>query len=1239
MLNVSRFTTTATEVLVVIDSGVADFQLLAKSVMNGAEVLILDPDRDGIQQITEAQRQYQANTIHIVSHGAPGCLQFGNTQLNLNNLNAYAATLQTWFVNSTQPQLLLYGCNVAAGDAGEEFITKFQHLTGAEIAASTTLVGSAIQGGNWSLDFKTGEIAPDLAFSTTLIETYAHTFVIESVQVGGEAYARGSFVQVGLRANGTFGASAAGLPTGWQPTRSGTGLMGFIADSGKDGWATFDGDFFTPGTPEEGFTLEVGGTSYSNNTDGSLAEVVGSITGVTNGVTVLGSPAAEINWSGSVAGVKVDRTFTVAEDGLFILMKTTLTNISGSNITTPIYWMHNVDPDNNQSINGNFATTNTIVSQPNGSTDLAQVTATQPDGSTLSLAAIDPQARVTYGGFNNRDASNVWDGVGFTSAVSSSANADQAVSLSHKINSLTAGGSTTFFYAYNLAADSSFLASVLTAFAKPSTPDLTALSDTGISDTDNITSNNTPTFVGTVAPNVTVTVFVDGTFLGTTNSDTSGNWTFTTGMLVDDTYDITITTTDGAGKVSPASSPLSVTIDIVDPPAAPTGLDLVALSDDGTSSTDDITSDTTPTITGTAEPNSRVELFDNGTSIGDTMSDGSGFWTFTPSALLAPGTHPITAAVIDTAGNVSATSAPLSITIVGASTVPSNLDLVTLSDTGVSSTDDLTRDDTPTIVGKADPGVEVSLFDNGIFLGTATTDGNGDWTFTPGTLLSEGEHPITVKAKDAAGNLGAASSTLNVIIDTTPPAAPASLDLATASDDGTSSTDNITSINTPTITGTAAPDSTVELFDGTTSLGEATNNGSGVWTFTPTNPLLVGTYSVTAKATDAAGNTGAASAPLPLTITAPPGVPFNLDLVDASDTGDSNTDELTQDSTPTIIGKADPNTTVVVFDGMTNLGEATTDALGNWTFTPLSPIADGVHPFTARQKDGAGNLGTAAIPLNITIDSTAPSAPAAAPNLIDTSDTGASNTDNVTSDNTPTFDGVAPLGATMVELFAGTTSLGKAAVDSSGNWSFTPTTALADNTYSITVKAIDEAGNISPASPPLSITIDALPPKVTFTPLQTNDSTPALTGKIDDPNAVVEVKIGGVTYQATNKGDGTWFIPDNTIAPLPEGGFDILVTAKDKQGNSGIDNGGSGAGGAGGTTKAITVDKTAPTGAILTVTPTQAGVNTVAIQFTEPVTNFDVSDLQLSRSQDGVETPVSLAGQNSRVQTGAKPGH
>jgi Bacterial Ig-like domain len=156
-----------------------------------------------------------------------------------------------------------------------------------------------------------------------------------------------------------------------------------------------------------------------------------------------------------------------------------------------------------------------------------------------------------------------------------------------------------------------------------------------------------------------------------------------------------------------------------------------------------------------------------------------------------------------------------------------------------------------------------------------------------------------------------------------------------------------------------------------------------------------------------------------------------------------------------------------------------------------------------------------------------------------------SNSDNITSDNTPTFTGQVPTND-RVNIYNGTTLLGTTTADANGDWSFTPIHSLPDGNYSIIAKAMDAAGNESSASAPtLPVTIDAVPPKVTVNPLITNDPTPPLTGTIDDPSAVVEVKLNRVTYPAINKGDGTWFIPDNTIAPLPDGAFDILVTAKE----------------------------------------------------------------------------------------------
>jgi hypothetical protein len=1487
MSHVSRFTTNAAEVLVVIDSGVTDFQLLAKSVMNGATLLVLEPHRDGIQQITEAQQRYGANILHIVSHGAPGCLYLGNTELSLETLDRYTEHLKQWFETSQKAELILYGCNVAAGDAGSEFLGYLHHLTGASIAASTNLTGHRALGGDWVLERAIGAVRAPLAFHPDALEQYPAVLSHFASGVLGWEPVSGntaSFEGLITMRRSYFGTPAVGDVVLIDTLNFGDGSTSPLyirvtqVNTTNDVLVGEIGSGTTPATFQPGiphtyattgnftafFDTSARLTTLKNNNGGTIRMETTVNIGTSNAPPQTQFPSGIQVEDNTLSTVQIQATdpngdtlryrlatnaesksteppsFSVSSTGLITFdvrdSNSAIATVPGDKWNGQII-IEDLDALNNVKSKISLDLT-IVVSGPNQAPTASAggpYTVQEGKGITLTGSAADPDGFVL-----DREWDLDYDGVTF--------NVDAIGAFPTFAAPVQSGGTTktvAFRARDTLSANSGISTALvtITQFPTPSSPDLTAATDTGVSNTDNFTSNNLPIFTGTAPANSTVELFAGGTSLGTVTANASGNWTFSVSpALLDGTYNITSTARDAAGNISSPSSPLAVTIDTV--AAAPSMPDLIAASDTGSSNTDNITSVNTPTFVGTAEPNATVELFAGITSLGTVIADGAGNWSFPVSGAIADGTYNITAVAKDNAGNTSAPSAALPVTIdTGVPTTPSIPDLVAASDSGSSNTDNytnvntptftgtadpnatvelfagitslgivtadgsgnwslpvsgaiadgtynitavvtdpagntatsaplsvtidttvpnkpsnvdltpasdngasqtdhittvttptvigkaepnstlqlydafdvqigtvtadntgdwsytfptplsvgsyvvkaravdkagnispvpmthvddhvefdivapavtptnlklddasntgskadtLTSDDTPTITGKATPGVNVELRDGATVLGVVVADPvTGDWSYTPPTPWTEGNHPFTAYELDKTGVYSSPAS-LPVTIDKTAPGAPTNLDLVDASDDGTSMTDNITSDNTPTITGKAEANSAVELFDGTTSLGTVTADGSGNWTFTPSNPLAIGTYNITTKTTDAAGNISPdASAVLPITIVPLPGVPYNLDLTDASDTGVSSTDDLTNDNTPTINGKADPNTTVVIFDGSTALGEATTNAAGDWTFTPPSALADGVHPISAKTKDAAGNLGTGAAPLNITIDATAPIAPSS-PNLVDSSDTGTSNTDNITGDNTPTLNGTAPLDAKFVELFAGTTSLGKVPVDASGNWSFTPTTPLADNTYSITVKAIDAAGNASLASPPLSVTIDALPPKVTFTPLQTNDTTPALTGKIDDPNAVVEVKINGVTYSATNKGDGTWFIPDNTIAPLTEGGFDILVTAKDKQGNSGTDNGGSGAGGAGSTPKALTIDKTAPIGAILTVTPTPNGVNTVAIQFTEPVTNFDISDLQLTRSADGVDTPVSLAGAKLTSTDGGK---
>ncbi|MBW4683313.1 MAG: DUF4347 domain-containing protein [Microcoleus vaginatus WJT46-NPBG5] len=179
--------------IVFIDSAVEECDRLIGGLAAGTEVFILNPRRCGIEQITKflAQRTGTfatpfVDTIHIVSHGSPGCLYLGNTQLNPHNVDLYANSLQQWvkylnignFVggNNSPASILLYGCDVAAGELGKAFVLGLSQLTGADIAASINPTGSAAKGGDWQLQFFTARMTVALAFDESVLKSYSHVF-------------------------------------------------------------------------------------------------------------------------------------------------------------------------------------------------------------------------------------------------------------------------------------------------------------------------------------------------------------------------------------------------------------------------------------------------------------------------------------------------------------------------------------------------------------------------------------------------------------------------------------------------------------------------------------------------------------------------------------------------------------------------------------------------------------------------------------------------------------------------------------------------------------------------------------------------------------------------------------------------------------------------------------------------------------------------------------------------------
>ncbi|MBG6425346.1 BapA prefix-like domain-containing protein [Pseudomonas aeruginosa] len=629
---------------------------------------------------------------------------------------------------------------------------------------------------------------------------------------------------------------------------------------------------------------------------------------------------------------------------------------------------------------------------------------------------------------------------------------------------------------------------------------------------------------GTAEPGSSVTLTDgNGNPIGQTTADANGNWSFTPSTPLPDGTVVNVVARDAAGNSSP---PASVTVDAV-APATPT-----VDPSNGT------------TLSGTAEPGATVTLTDgNGNPIGQVTADGSGNWTFTPSTPLPNGTV-VNATATDPSGNASS---PASVTV----------------DAVAPATPVVNPSNGTTLSGTAEPGATVTLTDgNGNPIGQVTADGSGNWSFTPTTPLPNGT-VVNATATDASGNTSAGSS---VTVDSVAPATPV-----------------INPSNGTTLSGTAEAGAKVILTDGNGNpIGETTADGSGNWSFTPGTPLANGTV-VNAVAQDPAGNTG----------------PQGSTTVDAVA---PNTPVVNPSNGNLLNGTAEPGSTVTLTDGNGNpIGQTTADGSGNWSFTPGSQLPNGtVVNVTA--SDAAGNT---SLPATTTVDSSLPSIPQVDPsngsvisgtadagNTIIITDGNGNPIGQVTADGsgnwsfTPgiplpdgtvvnvvarspsnvdsapaviTVDGVAPAapvidpsngteisgtaeaGATVILTDGGGNPIGQATADGSGNWTFTPSTPLANGTV-INAVAQDPAGN---TSGPASVTVDAIAPPA---PVIDPSNGVVISGTAEAGATVILTDGNGNPIgQVTADGSGNWSFTPGT--PLANGSV-VNALAQDAAGNT-----------------------------------------------------------------------------------------
>ena len=160
--------------LLFIDSQVENYHHLIPEVDLKTKIVILQPNQNGIDQISKSLDQFQnVDTLHIISHGAKGTLYLGNSLLNLDNIHQYSESIQQWGKSlSADGEILIYGCQVANGKEGKEFVRQLHQLTGANIAASETLTGNISKGGNWNLEVIFGKLKSALAFTPEVRASY-----------------------------------------------------------------------------------------------------------------------------------------------------------------------------------------------------------------------------------------------------------------------------------------------------------------------------------------------------------------------------------------------------------------------------------------------------------------------------------------------------------------------------------------------------------------------------------------------------------------------------------------------------------------------------------------------------------------------------------------------------------------------------------------------------------------------------------------------------------------------------------------------------------------------------------------------------------------------------------------------------------------------------------------------------------------------------------------------------------
>ncbi|HHO6932957.1 Ig-like domain-containing protein [Escherichia coli] len=717
--------------------------------------------------------------------------------------------------------------------------------------------------------------------------------------------------------------------------------------------------------------------------------------------------------------------------------------------------------------------------------------------------------------------------------------------------------------------------------------------DTGLSASDFITSVSPVVVNGSLtaalASNETAQISIDGGVTWTTLTVTGTTWRYNDSRtLTDGSYLYQVRVIDTAGNVG-ATDSQNVVIDTTAPDPAVKTIAISAITTDtGLITNDFVTSDTTLAVSGTLgaalSAGEFAQISIDGGTTWQNLSVSGLTWTWLDGRTLTDGNYNYQVRVIDTAGNIGATASQIVTVDTTAPLASKTITIAGISDdTGLSSSDFVTRDTTLTVRGTlgaalaADERAQISL-DGGVTWTTLTVIGT-NWSYADGCTLTDGTWNYTVRVVDLAGNVGQ-TATQNVVVDTTSPEAAKSITITGISDDtGASSSDFITSDTSLTVRGVlgaalgANEFAQISTDNGATWVNVTLAADGLNWSYVDGRTLTNGTTTWQVRVVDLAGNVGATGSQSALIDTVNPAQVLTIASI-STDTGSSATDFITSDTSLTLTGSLGAGLTSgevaqISLDGGATWTTLTTNGT-QWTYTDSRTLTDGSYVYQVRVLDLAGNTGPV-VSKTVVVDTINPTA---TPTIVSYTDDvgqrqGTLSSSQATDDTTPLLNGVlsGPLASgEVVYLYRNGLLLGAVTMVGALNWTYSDS-GLVSGAYTYSARVVDLAGNITSSSD-FVLTVDTSIPTTLaqITSQTTRDTTPIISGVITAALAsgqYVEVVINGKTYTSQPGGavvvdpaHNTWYVqlPDTDTLAASATAYNVTAQVKSSAGNGNTAN-------------------------------------------------------------------------------------